>query len=385
MRMRLHRATVPISAAPTLGPKAALGRSHGVLLQLQAGAAGTHWKNDPFPLVALYGNISVGSPPQDFSVAIDTGGGNLILPAKGCRSAACLSRHRYDAAASTSSAPLTAGQQGMWPKLAVGVGSVSASEARDTVCLGEGGACATLAFLSATEMSTDPFGLLPYDGVLGLGPPAVSMSWRFMFMYNMVSQRALPSDRFAVWLAMDDDNEDSEITFGGHDEFRQASDVLWMPITRPSVKLWQVKLAGVEVGDVSVPVCSAGCEAGFDTGSSVIGGPAALIEPLISAVGVAEDCSNYNELPTIGFDFGDVTLKIDPEEYVARSASECRPMLIALEDKESVFVLGTPFLRTYYSIFDRTSHRVGLAFAKHSGDKRDDSLSRLMVWKTASD
>merc|ERR1719240_1348337 len=50
----------------------------------------------------LTGTLKVGTPPQEFIVAIDTSSGNLMLPGKHCLSQACEAHRLYDVELSTS-------------------------------------------------------------------------------------------------------------------------------------------------------------------------------------------------------------------------------------------------------------------------------------------
>uniref|UniRef100_A0A7S4SQB0 Peptidase A1 domain-containing protein n=1 Tax=Alexandrium monilatum TaxID=311494 RepID=A0A7S4SQB0_9DINO len=126
------------------------------------------------PPKALVGSVFVGTPPQEFSVAFDTGSGNLLLPGKQCISVACLAHRSYDSSASATAEevlPLGPGAAGS-VELSLGAGSLTGHPLQDSVCLGQNGElCATAGLVEATETTDEPFNLLPYDGVLGLGLP----------------------------------------------------------------------------------------------------------------------------------------------------------------------------------------------------------------------
>jgi len=88
-------------------------------------------------------------------------------------------------------------------------------------------------------------------------------------------------------------------------------------------------------------------------------------------VNVKDDCSNFNELPNLGFQMGDKVLNLKPDDYVDRDGSSCSFSLMALDvppPKGPVFIFGDPFLRRFVTIFDRAQSRVGFAVAKHSDD-----------------
>merc|ERR1719473_112282 len=53
-----------------------------------------------------YGTVSVGSPPQDFTVVFDTGSANLWIPGSGCHSVACFLHSKYRAEKSSTSVKL---------------------------------------------------------------------------------------------------------------------------------------------------------------------------------------------------------------------------------------------------------------------------------------
>uniref|UniRef100_A0A7S4SQB5 Peptidase A1 domain-containing protein n=1 Tax=Alexandrium monilatum TaxID=311494 RepID=A0A7S4SQB5_9DINO len=346
------------------------------------------------PPKALVGSVFVGTPPQEFSVAFDTGSGNLLLPGKQCISVACLAHRSYDSSASATAEevlPLGPGAAGS-VELSLGAGSLTGHPLQDSVCLGQNGElCATAGLVEATETTDEPFNLLPYDGVLGLGLPGASVSARFNFFSSLASTGAMESNRFAVWLATDGDDEDSEVTFGAASDDRIGSpDIFWQPLSRTDTGLWQVTLSDITADLAKLHLCGPrGCQAAFDTGTGVITGPRKLVEAVLAVLNIDMACANYGSLPTLGFAFGDVTLNIDPADYVQKTRAGCFHRFLAADvvsPAGPLVLLGAPFLQRYYSIFDAASLRVGLTVAKHkplpgegAGETAQQAAARLMV------
>lgn len=280
-------------------------------------------------------------------------------------------------------------------KLRVGTGSVQGQLVRDKICLsGEENLCAPTAFIDAITMSDEPFGLFPYDGIVGLGLPAASLERRFNFIGNLAEANSLASNRFAVWLATAKDSEDSEITFGAASDARVAStETVWLKLSSYKTGMWQVDMKDLRVGGTPLGTCGdKGCQAAFDTGSNVIGGPSAVIEATLASLDVKEDCSNYDSLPTLGFDMGDFVMNLDASDYVTRTADGCFHRLMKIDvppPKGPLVLLGAPFLRRYYTVYDRDALQVGVAVAKHAsefndGESSEQAAARLMV-KAGSD
>lgn len=118
-------------------------------------------------------------------------------------------------------------------------------------------------------------------------------------------------------------------------------------------------------------LCGDGCEVAVDTGTSMLAGPSDLVDKLSNMLNVKSDCSNFGELPKLGFQLGDKVLNLRPDDYVDKSASSCDFSLMALDvppPKGPVFIFGDPFLRRFVTIFDRQQSRVGFAVAKHGSE-----------------
>jgi len=106
-----------------------------------------------------------------------------------------------------------------------------------------------------------------------------------------------------------------------------------------------------------------------DTGTSVLTGPPSTIGPLLKMVGnVSSDCSNVDDMPTLTFVINGKSFELGPEFYVLKSPSgngqeECQLGIQALNPGIPLWILGDPFIRKYYTVFDRSNNQVGFATA----------------------
>eukprot|EP00747_Dinoflagellata_sp_TGD_P190959 gnl/TRDRNA2_/TRDRNA2_53645_c0_seq1.p1 gnl/TRDRNA2_/TRDRNA2_53645_c0~~gnl/TRDRNA2_/TRDRNA2_53645_c0_seq1.p1 ORF type:complete len:406 (-),score=68.26 gnl/TRDRNA2_/TRDRNA2_53645_c0_seq1:78-1295(-) len=325
-----------------------------------------------------HGELAIGSPPQGFRVVFDTGSGNLIVPSMECKSSSCLNHTRYDASASSTAAAIMSAHEPTkevaigGPRdtvtITFGTGEMTGVFARDTVCAGD--ICAKkLNFISATEMSEDPFGLAPYDGILGLGLPQLAEAEGFSLIDAAIQAGELKRNLFSVFFG--DENESSEILFGDVREDLMKSELTWIPISNPGY--WQVQLGDLALNDEPLNFCDRGCQVAFDTGTALLGGPSHIVSRLADKLRVANDCSNYDRLPVLGFMIGGEVRRLEPSDYVEKSpdGDSCVLQLMPLDippPRGPMFILGDPFLRKYYTVYDRERLRVGIALARHSDD-----------------
>lgn len=111
----------------------------------------------------------------------------------------------------------------------------------------------------------------------------------------------------------------------------------------------------------------------LDTGSSLMMGPEPMVLSLLSAVGAQENCTTQVDkgFPSVSFTLADgMELTLAPEDYmdqlVLNDGVYCWPHLIPMPEtaKGAAFVLGMPFLRAFYSVFDVAGSRLGFAKAR---------------------
>ncbi|CAD7971373.1 unnamed protein product [Amoebophrya sp. A120] len=327
---------------------------------------------------AYWGQIALGSHPdkqQFFNVIFDTGSGNMILPSSLCHGAGCDRHRKYDLNQQTNpDAQFVTNDQGQSEaQISFGTGDIEGRFVRDKLCLGR--ICSDVNFIASVSQSAEPFAATPFDGILGLGFRDLSMGDGFNILDDL--QRTVPNGIISFALT---DEGPSSLTFGGYRRELCASPMVWAPVTYPSY--WQIRVGDITLNNRKTQLCpNEGCQVAVDTGTSMLAGPTSLIQELSRRVNVASDCSNYANLPNIGFAVGDKVLNLRPEEYVDNDKGEYCTMSIMTLDvpppKGPLFIFGDPFLRRFVTAFDKRKMRVGFAIAQ--GEMSKNAISALLT------
>uniref|UniRef100_A0A7S4Q7Q5 Peptidase A1 domain-containing protein n=1 Tax=Alexandrium monilatum TaxID=311494 RepID=A0A7S4Q7Q5_9DINO len=375
------------------------------------------------------GLIRVGQPAQEFRVVFDTGSAHVVLPSVACGSTACMKHVRYDIWASETGEAIyldgravPPGRVGESVTIGFGTARVTGDFVRERICFGpvakqgeKPGPCVRSQAVMATEMSARPFEQFGFDGIVGLGLPALALNGNFSLFDQLArsGQAALP--RFGFFLAEGDDGEAGEIAVGGHNPERLLEPISWVPTAKPELGYWQVKILAVHINGMKMDICAGGdCHGILDSGTSHLGIPSAASdtfnELLTQPAGGAQDCrrvdapavllelsglnitlypENYMRLKPLPPDIlGDANITVSPQVVLqdspvredAGDASQadnatltqellCTPKLLPVSWPEpvgpNVFILGEPVLQRYYTVFDWAGHRAGFALASH--------------------
>jgi len=332
---------------------------------------------------AYYGQVEVGTPRQRFVVVFDTGSGNLMIPSTSCQTRACTMHGRFDRQASATAEDYEAdgshtrrGAARDEITVTFGTGEITGVFIQDDVCIGN--LCSNVRFVGATSETDDPFSSFNFDGVLGLALPQMAQGPEFSVMDRLVSNEALKKPLFSVFLS-DSESENSGITFGEVKSEHAASEMFWQPVSRLT-GYWQVQIQDIAINNKPQQLCS-DCQVAVDTGTSQLAGPTHVIEELSHRLNVKSDCSNYDELPHLGFVMGGNVLNLKPQDYVDKGSEGCEVSLMPLDvppPNGPLFIFGDPFLRKYYTSYDRGENRIGFAVANHAG-MADSEPSALLL------
>ncbi|XP_058136663.1 napsin-A isoform X2 [Dasypus novemcinctus] len=373
-----------------LGPRTLkpLGRGAGPAGLPRWGAAAPEGKPVFVPLsnyldAQYFGEIGLGTPPQNFSVVFDTGSSNLWVPSERCRffSVPCWFHRRFDPSASGSFRP-----NGTEFAIQYGTGRLDGVLSEDELTIG-GLAGAPVVFGEALWEPSLVFTLARFDGVLGLGFPALAVGGARPPLDVLVDRGLLDRPVFSFYLNRDPEEADGgELVLGGSDPTHYIPPLTFVPVTVPAY--WQIRMERLQVA-TGLTLCARGCAAILDTGTSLITGPREEIRALHVAIGglplLAGEylirCSKIPELPTISFLLGGVWFNLTAQDYViqiARGGSRlCLSGFKALDvppPAGPLWILGDVFLGAHVAVFDRgdqnTGPRVGLARARPRGAGR---------------
>ncbi|XP_044199587.1 nothepsin isoform X2 [Thunnus albacares] len=266
-----------------------------------------------------YGEISLGTPEQNFSVIFDTGSADLWVPSSYCVSQSCALHRRFRAFESTSFR-----HDGRMFGIHYGSGHLMGVMARDTLKVG-GLITQNQEFGESVYEPGAAFVSARFDGVLGMGYPSLAEILGNPVFDNMMAQKTVEEPVFSFYLSRrtTSGNPEGELLLGGTDEALLSGPINWLPVTAKGY--WQIKMDSVAVQGVS-SFCPNSCQAIVDTGTSLIAGPTNDILTLQQLIGASPtnigefiiDCVRLSSLPHVTFVLGGTEYTLTAEHYVRK-------------------------------------------------------------------
>ncbi|CAH8381592.1 unnamed protein product [Eruca vesicaria subsp. sativa] len=256
-----------------------------------------------------YGEISIGTPPQNFTVIFDTGSSNLWIPSINCHSVACSSHSKYKARESSTYTP-----NGKAASISYERGAISGYFSNDSVNVGG------LEFIEATSVPGITFLSGKFDGILGLGFKEIAEEDTTPVLYNMVERLLLNEHIFSYWLNPNpEEPEGGQIVFGGVDINHFKGEHTYVPVTHKGY--WKFDMGDINIAGKPTGYCAKGCSAIADTGTSLLTGPSAVITMINHAIGVVGDPSQ--ECKTVIGQYGQTILdslvsQVDPRKVCSQ-------------------------------------------------------------------
>ncbi|XP_077194902.1 cathepsin E-like [Paroedura picta] len=318
-----------------------------------------------------YGVVSIGTPPQTFTVVFDTGSSNFWVPSCYCTSEACRNRANFKSFLSQTYVHV-----GRPFFLQYGTGQLLGISAKETVKISNISVEAQDFGESVFEPGTT-FVFAQFDGVLGLAYPSLAVGSGLPVFDNMIKQALVEEPVFSFILNRGDDNDGGELILGGIDHSLYRGSIHWAKVTEK--KYWQIEVNNVKVQG-QLALCLDGCNAIVDSGTSLITGPLTEIIKLQQYIGARPtpygeyvvDCRRLSSLPQITFTISGKEFTLTSEQYIIKEST--REELVCISgfqamavgrDTVPTWILGDVFMSGFYCIFDRGNDRVGFAKPVH--------------------
>uniref|UniRef100_A0A8C6JXI1 Uncharacterized protein n=1 Tax=Melopsittacus undulatus TaxID=13146 RepID=A0A8C6JXI1_MELUD len=291
---------------------------------------------------SYFGEISIGDPPQNFTVLFDTGSSNLWVPSTYCKTPACYNHVKFRPR--ESSTFITNGQT---YTLSYGSGTLTVLLGYDTVRV----SCITVTnqeFGLSKDEPTQPFYYADFDGILGMAYPSLAVGGTPTVLQGMLEQNQLSEPIFSFYFSRyTNPTHPNALILGGVDPQLFYGDITWAPVTQELY--WQVAIDDV------IPACGGISNGGCCPSHNLL----FTLSPQY-----AVDCNEIQNMPAITFIINGAQLPLYPSAYVfnVRISTAAPSFLMdGPGEEQPLWILGDVFLKQYYTIFDMANNRIGFA------------------------
>ncbi|XP_043565704.1 cathepsin E-like [Chiloscyllium plagiosum] len=348
-----------------------------VLMMQDIGVTSEHLSN--YMDAQYYGEISIGTPPQTFTVVFDTGSSNLWVPSAYCISKACERHRRFQSFFSSSYSP-----KGNSFAIRYGTGQLMGMMGKDKITIGN----ITINGQEFGESIYEPgstFTVAHFDGILGLGYPSLAEGDAIPVFDRMINQRLLDKPMFSILINREIDSENGgELILGGIDQSHYTGRINWVPVSQQAY--WEIEVQKIKYNNIIT--CQNGCSAIVDTGTSLIAGPPSSIRNMFPnykefQLGRGElkvECRKIPQLPSMTFTIKDVEYTLEAQDYIKKFHDEQEMCLYGFQainmysSKGPLWILGDVFLAKFYTIFDRERNQVGFAKSRHAVNSGESAV-----------
>uniref|UniRef100_A0A8D2KZK4 Peptidase A1 domain-containing protein n=1 Tax=Varanus komodoensis TaxID=61221 RepID=A0A8D2KZK4_VARKO len=306
-----------------------------------------------------FGEISIGTPPQNFLVALDTGSSTLWVPSIYCKTKACDNHNIFNPNASS-----TYTRNGETYLLRYGSGDLTVMFGYDTVRI-QNLVVQHQDFGLSLNEPTNPFYYANYDGILGLTYPSLDQAGSYTVLQQLLRQKQISEPIFSFYFSRAGQGYGGELILGGIDNQLFYGEISWAPVT--SGPYWQIGIEEFAIGNKATGWCSQGCQGIVDTGTVLLTVPGQYLVSFLEAISQSTfyevNCDNVQNMPTITFTINGNQFALPPSAYVSNGYCyvAVEPTYVPSPNGQPLWILGDVFLKEYYSIFDMGNYRVGFA------------------------
>jgi hypothetical protein len=314
------------------------------------------------PDLSYFGEITFGTgEPQELNVLFDTGSADLFVIGYECDSPACSRKLKYNSYLDDSYKAIEL------PFHVEYVGDTFAKGSRATTDIIIGSLSVETQDFGLVDTISDNFADLSLVGIMGMALSSASENEQLTPVTNLINSKALDQPQFSFMLGRDADKTPSELTIGGSNPARyDANSLTWTDLADNNQGFWKIPLDDCFVSDQ--PLGFQDRIGSIDTGSASIIMPPADAKTLYGKIpkSVALDKGFYS-IPcetniVIGLRFSGMTWNMDHRDFVLKEGENCFGSIQGIDTgSDTTWIIGIPFLKNVYSIFDQGEFRVGFA------------------------
>ncbi|CAL1706582.1 unnamed protein product [Somion occarium] len=308
-----------------------------------------------------YGPLQFGTPGQALTVDVDTGSADLWVPSN-CGTCT-LPQYKTKSSSTYKSTghKFTANY---------GIGQAGGKIVHDVVSM------KTLRVqnqaFGAVNYESDNFYEYPNSGLMGLAFGVISTIGQPTFFENILKSQQLEFALFGIHLTRNQ-VDGSEVCFGCIDFTKTADRVAWFPLK--SKTYWTIAMDGI-ASDAD-HFHSAELIAAIDTGTSMVYLPDDVTTNFYAMIPDSRSAemeygAGYYVFPcsaklSISLSFSGQKFEIRTDDFnmgpILNNGEECLGGIVSLGDgfPSNLAIIGDIFLKSWYSVYDYTGARVGLA------------------------
>jgi hypothetical protein len=314
------------------------------------------------------GEMTLGTPPQTFTVVMDTGSPVLWVPSISCNGIECDGKEKFDPSKSS-----TYKTDGRPFSLAYGKGSCTGTYESDIINIA--GLQITQTFGLASSISS-AFENQAMNGICGLAFDALNAQNHLADIVPpvqaMINANMLANPWFTFWLTnlVNAEGQDGgQMTLGDYDTEHCSTSCNWVPLSKATY--WQFTMSKVQIGTTNI--ASGNAQVISDTGTSYIMGPTAQVQKIVQMLGFSGNnlqgytiaCSKVPTLPPIVFTVNGIDYPVSSNNYVIQIQNgfetTCQLGMQGgdLTSSGITWILGDVWIREYCQVYDMSNKRIG--------------------------
>jgi len=351
------------------------------------------------------GFLGIGTPPQFFRLIFDTGSSDLWVTSHLCRSSECPDSltPKFEGYKSATFVNL-----GGFVEVKYADGS-SATGVRcsDKLTISSNLSISSQWFGDMTSVSMKSCSSI--SGIMGLGFNPISRVGGKTVLDNLFNSGLLSEPVFSMYLTQE--SEYSELLFGGMNTNHYEGCLSDVPVSTTS-GYWQVTIEEIGTNINLSPPFNMSSVGVVDSGTSLIIGPYAVVSHIFSMYGCVciywnvlsqfydltdcieggsakkldfclLDCSNATaQGVSLYFKMNGSYFQLNSSELVTpfENATYC---LMAMTTQDSdIWILGDPFLRSFYTVYDYRNHKV--SFARSTSQRTTPLCGANSIYESTS-